>query len=165
MPARYSGSPLAYSFSEVGYAKSVTIVEALPGQAAVVNEIFLSSGYPLVKWQAKEGLSQVWRWIDDGQDREAWIDLEVHVNQPLAAQEVQSLRRARERLIDIRPVFPETEKLVQEARSKLPVDKLFRHFYESKTGVVPADELVAVFLDLLHPQIPGTSSTDEEESA
>lgn len=30
--ARYSGSPLAYSFSEAGYAKSVTIVDAKPGK-------------------------------------------------------------------------------------------------------------------------------------
>ena len=30
--ARYSGSPLAYSFSESGYAKSVTIVEAKPNE-------------------------------------------------------------------------------------------------------------------------------------
>lgn len=162
VPARYSGSPLAYSFSEVGYTKSVTVIEAFPGQAAAITELYLSSGYPLVKWQAKEGLSQVLRWIEEGKDPRAWIDLEVHVTQSLTAHDVQNLRRLRERIVNIRPVFPETEKLVLEARSKLPVDTLFRHFYETRIGVAPTDELVSVFLELLRPETPAESREEEE---
>ncbi|MDA8441280.1 MAG: exonuclease subunit SbcD, partial [Peptococcaceae bacterium] len=67
-PTRYSGSPLAYSFSETGQAKSVILVEGFPGQPVTTREIFLSAGYPLVRWQAKEGLAQVQHWIDEGKD-------------------------------------------------------------------------------------------------
>ena len=45
--ARYSGSPIAYSFSEAGYAKSVSLVEIHPGQPAQLNELHLRSGKPL----------------------------------------------------------------------------------------------------------------------
>lgn len=160
---RYSGSPLAYSFSEAGYAKSVTLVEAFPGKRPVINELFLSSGYPLVRWQAKEGLNQVWRWLDEGKDPLAWIDLEICLTQPLSAQDVQHMRRQRERIVNIRPVFPETERLVQEARSKLPVDALFRHFYESKMGVAPEEELVRLFQELLHPEPSAETQNGEAE--
>ncbi|AFM39292.1 Exodeoxyribonuclease I subunit D [Desulfosporosinus acidiphilus SJ4] len=150
VPTRYSGSPLAYSFSETGYAKSVVLIEAFPGKPVETHEIFLSSGYPLVKWQAKEGLAQVQRWIDEGRDSQAWIDLEVHVTNVINPQDIHSLRRQRERLINIRPVFPETEQITSEARSKLPLDELFRKFYQDKTGgAEPDQELVSMFLSLI----------------
>lgn len=152
VPTRYSGSPLAYSFSETNQAKSVMLIEGFPGQAVTTREIFLSAGYPLVKWQAKEGLAQVQRWIDEGKDRQAWIDLEVYVTGALHPQDIHLLRRQRERLINIRPVFPETEQIVAEARSKLPIDVLFRKFYQDKTGgAEPEQELVSLFLSLIDP--------------
>src|SRR5579875_3483843 len=79
VPMRYSGSPLAYSFSEAGQTKSVVIIDALPGQPIVCREVPLTSGKPLVRWKATEGLHQVLRWVEEGRDRDAWIDLEVHV--------------------------------------------------------------------------------------
>jgi len=152
VPTRYSGSPLAYSFSETGYAKSVILVEAFPGQEVTTREIFLSAGYPLVKWRAKEGLSQVQQWIDEGKDLNAWIDLEVFVTSALQSQDIHNLRRQRERLINIRPIFPETEQIVAEARSKLPIDELFRKFYQDRMGgAEPEQELVAMFLALIDP--------------
>lgn len=161
VPTRYSGSPLAYSFSETGYAKSVVIVEGFPGQPVTTREILLSAGYPLVKWQAKEGLAQVQRWIDEGKDHHAWIDLEVFVTSALTAQDIQTLRRQRERLINIRPVFPKTEQIVAEARSKLPLDELFRKFYREKTGgAEPEQELVSLFLTLLDSDTKGEASSD-----
>ncbi|KJR47809.1 Exonuclease SbcD [Desulfosporosinus sp. I2] len=152
VPTRYSGSPLAYSFSESGYAKSVILVVAHPGQAVTTQEIFLSAGYPLVKWQAKEGFAQAQRWIDEGKDLHAWIDLEVNVTNALHPQEIHSLRQQRERLVNIRPIFPETEQIVLESRSKMPIHELFRKFYQDKTGgAEPEEELVSMFLSLIDP--------------
>jgi len=169
VPTRYSGSPLAYSFSETGYAKSVILVEGFPGQQVTTREIFLSAGYPLVKWQAKEGLAQVQRWIDEGKDLHAWIDLEVFVTSALNSQDIHTLRRQRERLINIRPVFPETEQIVAEARSKLPINELFRKFYQDRTGgAEPEQELVSLFLTLIDPDTKGEifqPQTVEDEEA
>lgn len=165
VPTRYSGSPLAYSFSETGYAKSVILIEAFPGQAITTREIFLSAGYPLVKWKAKEGLAQVQQWIDEGKDLNAWIDLEVFLTSALQSEDIQMLRRQRERLINIRPVFPETEKIVAEARSKLPIDELFRRFYQDRTGgAEPEQELVSLFLSLIDPDNTTALSTVKLQS-
>lgn len=158
VPTRYSGSPLAYSFSETGYAKSVILVDAYPSQTVTTREIFLSAGYPLVKWKAKEGLAQVQRWIDEGKDLHAWIDLEVFVTSALHPQDIHNLRCQRERLVNIRPIFPETEQIVAEGRSKLPIDELFRKFYQDRTGgAEPEHELVSLFLALIDPDKNGGS--------
>ncbi len=147
---RYSGSPLAYSFSEAGQAKSVTVVDAEPGKPAVVREIPLTSGRPLTRWQAAQGLAQVYRWLNEGRDPRAWIDLEVTVDGPLSLQEAHELRRACARFVNIRAVYPELRRERQvESRAGMSVDQLFRRFYARKYGSEPDEQLVALFLEML----------------
>ncbi|WP_044748772.1 exonuclease SbcCD subunit D [Bacillus alveayuensis] len=149
--ARYSGSPLAYSFSEAGYAKSVTIVDVKPGTEALLSEIPLSSGKPLVKWKATEGIAQVYTWIDEGRDKNAWIDLEIYVNSSLSMEEIQRLRKLHPGFIHIRPVFPEQEKRVEQwKREHVPIEEMFKRFYAKQTGgAQPEPELVQLFLELI----------------
>jgi exonuclease SbcD len=159
---RYCGSPLAYSFSEAGQAKSVTVLDLAPGAAAKPQEIWLSSGRPLVRWKATEGLAQVRSWLDEGRDPNAWIDLEVHVAEALALEQIHELRKRRDGFIHIRPVYPEMEAeaaAARERREALPIDELFRRFYARQTGgAQPEPELVELFLELMRQE-------DESEAA
>ncbi|KLU63347.1 nuclease SbcCD subunit D [Peptococcaceae bacterium CEB3] len=165
-PARYSGAPLAYSFSEAGQAKSVILLDVSPGRAATLREIVLNAGYPLVKWKAKEGLAQVYRWMEEKRDPQAWIDLEICLTNPLSPKEVQDLRRLRERIINIRPVFPALEQSAALGRAGLPIDELFRRFYRERSGgAEPGDELVRLFLSLLEGDDGRGSKGEEGESA
>jgi exonuclease SbcD len=150
MPARYSGSPLAYSFSEVGYSKSVTIVDVRPKEQAIISEIPLSCGRPLVKWKATEGIAQVYRWIEEGKDRNAWIDLEIDVEHSLPIEEIHRLRKLYDGFVNIRPNYLTKEEIKTEARSNVPIETLFERFYERQTGgAKPTAELVQLFLELL----------------
>ncbi|WP_199618692.1 exonuclease SbcCD subunit D [Paenibacillus alkalitolerans] len=150
---RYSGSPIAFSFSERGQAKSVTIVEVSPGNrsSVVLEDVPLSSGRPLVRWEAKEGLAQVRAWLDEGKDARAWIDLELHLTEALSMEDIQGLRRAHEGLVLIRPVYAmNKEEIALRSEAGLPIDELFRRFYSRQTGGAEAgDELVSLFLDLV----------------
>ncbi|MBM7702641.1 exonuclease SbcCD subunit D [Metabacillus iocasae] len=152
--ARYSGSPLAYSFSEANYTKSVTIVDAQPGQIAQVSEIPLSSGKPLVRWKAKEGLAKVYNWLDEGRDQTAWIDLEIHVKDALSIEEIHRLRKLHSGFIHIRPVFDaKPEDVERRSTRDVPVEELFKKFYERQTGGgTPDDELVKLFLTLVQDE-------------
>ncbi|NUK28687.1 exonuclease SbcCD subunit D [Parageobacillus sp. VR-IP] len=149
--ARYSGSPLAYSFSESGYAKSVTIVDVKPGAKAAVSEIPLSSGKPLVRWKATDGLMQVYRWCEEGKDVSSWIDLEIHLSEPLTMEEIYRLRKLHPGFVHIRPVFPDKEEHDTGVKQEqLSLEEMFRRFYERQTGGhKPDDELVRLFLELV----------------
>jgi exonuclease SbcD len=149
--ARYSGSPLAYSFSEAGQTKSVTLLEIHPNQAPRMQEIYLRSGKPLVIWEAKEGVQQVYQWLNEGRDHNAWIHLEIHLNDSLAFEEIHRLRKANSNFVNIKPIFPEMEREYQERVSaKLPIDELFRRFYKRQTnGAEPEPELIQLFLELV----------------
>ncbi|MGZ9792408.1 exonuclease subunit SbcD [Bacillus atrophaeus] len=158
--ARYSGSPLAYSFSEAGYAKSVTVVEAGPAGKASWKEIFLSSGKPLVRWKAANGLSEVYSWLEEGRDTNAWIDLEIRVTDQLSLEEIHRLRKSHPGFIHIRPIFEEKNTASEPIEIEhASIEDRFKKFYEKQTGgAVPDEEMVKLFLEL-------ASGADDEEEA
>lgn len=147
---RYSGSPLAYSFSEAGQAKSVSIIDVAPGRQPVMEEVYLSCGRPLIRWKAKGGLEEVHRWLDEGRDANGFIDLEISLTEAMSLGDIHRLRKSHEGFVHIRPVYPEMEQVeVEYSRSSLPVPELFRKFYQRQTGgAEPDDALVELFLAL-----------------
>ncbi|WP_026672686.1 exonuclease SbcCD subunit D [Alkalihalobacterium bogoriense] len=152
--ARYSGSPIAFSFSEAGYAKSVSIVDVEPGKPATVSEIYLSSGKPLVRWKAENGIAEVYEWLDEGKDTNAWVDLEVHVDHSLSIEEIHRLRKLHSGFIHIRPVYKEMDKQVKVASSNVPLDEMFTRFYKKQTGgAVPEQDVIRLFLELVNEQV------------
>ena len=149
VPARYAGSPLAYSFSETGQAKAVCIIDVAPGRAADMREVPLRAGRPLVLWRATAGLPQVERWVEEGRDRRAFVDLEIHLDAPLAGEELQRLRRMPVDFVHIRPVvsLPAGAAIPAERRD-LPVDRLFDLFYRRERGHPPSAAVRRAFLEL-----------------
>lgn len=152
MPIRYAGSPLAYSFSEASQEKSVTILEVHPGQPAVIKTVPLHSGRPLVRWVAPEGLRQVYSWIDEGRDRDAYIDLAVHVHSGLEFEEIHRLRALHEGIVQIRPILMHngSEQMLKDEgnRATRSLEEHFAQFYFERNGVPPDDALVRLFLAL-----------------
>lgn len=147
---RYSGSPLAYSFSEAGQAKSVTLIDVAPGGEPSFEEIYLRCGRPLVRWSSTGGLQEVYNWLDEGRDATAFIDLEIRLSEAMSMNDIQRLRKSREGIIHIRPIYPQMEQeLEQISRSRMPVQELFRKFYQRQTGgAEPEDSLIELFLQL-----------------
>jgi len=160
---RYCGSPLAYSFSEAGQAKSVTLLDVRPGEPPEIKELFLTSGKPLVRWQAREGLEQVHRWMEEGRDANAWVELDLHLTEAMGLEQIQQLRKQHGGLVTIRPIYSSQDEEASDpsfVREQLPADELFRRFYARQTGGAQAEpELVQLFLELL---LEGSTATDEE---
>ena len=148
---RYAGSPLQYSFAEAGYAKSVTVVDVIPGSAAQVREIYLSAGKPLVKWRATQGLDQIYNWLDEGKDKNAWIDAEIHMTQMLTNDEIHKLRTLHPGFVNIRLVTslsdePQTPPINLACLS--PEEMFGRFFERQQSGLKPEEGLVKLFLEL-----------------
>jgi exonuclease SbcD len=150
---RYSGSPLAYSFSEAGQSKAVVIVDVEPGQAVKERIVYLKSGRPLSRWKATEGIAQVEQWLAEGRDADHWIDLEIHVSEAIDPAEFQRLRKLSENFVKIQRVLVKGEtaeeaEAAAERPSEMP-EQLFRRFYLRKRGVEPDEKTVELFLRLM----------------
>lgn len=163
-PTRYAGSPLAYSFSEAGYSKSVTLLDVVPGKPAEIRELPLSCGKPLVRWVAKKGMEEVLDWIAQGRDANALIDLEVYVSSVDLLMDHRDLRKLRPDLISVRMILASAqERPATESVSELPVDEQFRRFYAKERGTDADDRLVKTFLQLLREYEDDASQGGEAE--
>lgn len=151
---RYAGSPLAYSFSESGQPKSVTVIDVKPGEKASIETIRLTSGQALIRWRAENGLEEVRRWLGEGRDKGAWIDLEICLNEAMNMHEIQALRKANDHFVGIRPIYdslPAEDAGIR--RSNLPMDQLFIRFYKNQTeGAEPGSELVQLFMKMIEEE-------------
>jgi exonuclease SbcD len=162
-PTYYSGSPLAYSFSEVDYCKAVYIVKAEPGKAAEIKEINLSSGKPLKKWEALNGMPEALKWCEEGRDLNAWIDLEIHTDTIIGSEEQKQLRELHPGIINIRPKLRNQQEYSMDYKNRETkrIDELFREYYKSSIGIEASEELMDLFLGIAN-QDAGEETKENE---
>lgn len=153
-PVYYSGSPLAYSFSEAEHSKAVFVIDAVPGEKAVVVPVYLDCGKPLRRWIAEEGIGQAIRWCEEGKDKNAWIDLEIVTDRVFTAEEQKTLRLLHPGIINIRPRMKRqvSETFSPENREGKKIDELFRDYYRSRTGVEIPEDLMQAFIELINEE-------------
>jgi len=151
-PAYYSGSPIAYSFSEADYSKALYLIDAFPGCSAEIKEIYLNCGKPLKRWKAINGIEEALRWCEEGKDANAWIDLEVYTDRVLTIEEQKKLRELNPGIVNIRPVIKteETDIAGCEGRETKKIDVLFKEYYKHRTGTEISEELMSIFLEVLN---------------
>ncbi len=154
----YSGSLLQFSFSESESRKAVYLVQVQPGEPAQIERVPLQSGKPLVRWVAQNGIEEAIDWCKQDRDREAWLDIEIHVDHPLTQDQIRTLRNLRENIVNIWPVLRTDEScaVIEENRRDKPLQDLFQDFYKAKVGVLPREDLIRFFLEI--------AATDEDDS-
>jgi exonuclease SbcD len=151
-PARYSGAPMPFRFSEREHPREVVQVDAEPGQPAVITRVPLSAGRPLVSWEASS-IEEVEQGVADGRFTDAWIDLSLRVGARLTPSEVARVQRLSRDIVRLRAVLPDAvaADLAPSQRRELPIDQVFRAFYAGATGCEPDPELVRLFVELSSP--------------
>ena len=143
----YSGSPLQYSYDEVGYTKSVTVFDAVSGKIENLKEVELKKGRKLVKLSCC-GIELADVILSKYQDN--FIDFTIFSNRPLSVEETALLKEK----------YPLITKLKLElsgnidgqrvtGRKHLSDKELFVEFIKEKYGKEPDDEIVSVYLEIL----------------
>jgi exonuclease SbcD len=164
-PAFYSGSPLAYSFSEAEHSKAVFIVDAVPGEKAQVSPLYLDCGKPLRRWIAEEGIGQAIKWCEEGRDSNAWVDLELVTDRVLTLEEQKALRSLHPGIINIRPRLKSeaVDIISPQSREGRKIDELFQDYYKYRTGTEISEELMEAFIEVLNDE-DGEGGADETET-
>lgn len=143
--AVYSGSPLAYSFSECGQPKYVAMVDLATGQP---ERMPLSSGRPLFQ-KTFTDVGDACQWLEEHPD--SWIDLYLRTEHYLTPAEVSRLRDAHRGIVNITPLFSGN---AQEAGAeKIDLTKsrseLFAEYFQSRKGVQPSEELMQLLQEII----------------
>lgn len=150
VPCRYSGSPLAYSFSESDQQKEVVLVEACPGTAAIITPIKLKAGKPMRSLEFSS-YEEACRWCEEPANREIWIDMRIQVAEPLQGSQISALRKLHPGIINIKVLLPgqDVSASVEKRLSELSLEEKFTRFVAGETGAAPSKELFTLFLELL----------------
>lgn len=150
VPCRYSGSPLAYSFSESDQQKEVVLVEAYPGTEAVIKPIKLNAGMPMKSLQFNS-YEEAFEWCEVTANRAAWIDMKIRIPEPLKGSQISALRKLHPGIINIQVILPGLYVSANgnHRLSELSLEEKFTRFVAGETGEAPARELFTLFLELL----------------
>jgi exonuclease SbcD len=162
-PTYYSGSPLAYSFSETEYTKSMFIVEANPGEETIVRESLITCGKALRKWKAKS-VEEALQWCREGRDKNAWIDIEITTDRVMTVEEQHELRRLNQGIVNIRVVIEENEKgenVLKESREGRRVEDLFKEYYCQKNKCEASEELLNALIEIIYADSEDSEDSDD----
>lgn len=148
----YSGSPLAYSFSEDEQTKYFLIVDIEPNKTPNVSKRKIESGMPiknLLAYNVEEAL----RVLKANQNN--WVQLRFVNNKALSYEETTMLHSAHNHLLQIIPEIQSTSER-SEQRSRIlemqdnPLE-LFKEFYKhTHAGQEPDDMLTNLFQEVIN---------------
>jgi DNA repair protein SbcD/Mre11 len=158
-PVYYSGSPLAYSFSEAGQQKRVILVDIEPGGNAKVTEIPLKCGLPLLR-KTFRSYEEALVWCDQPENGNQWVEMEIIHPHPLGALEMKELKDRHKRIVTLR-VTLESDQSRDAAGAgdaggvgvrrlaELSLIEKFVAFYKLKNASVePSKEILDLFVEL-----------------
>lgn len=152
--ARYAGAPIAMRFSEADDPRLHTIVDVVAGAPATVELTPVAAGRPLVKWHAT-GIDEVHSKVASGAHDGAFIDLTISVDEHLTHEALGRLKALPRDIVRVQADLPEssvTPLRTAAQRRNLPVEDLFRAFYQEQTGSEPDAALIGMFLEIADPE-------------
>ena len=145
----YCGSPLAYSRSESEQQKYVYLVDLEPGAEALVKQLPLQSGLPVLR-PVCESTDEAVQWLAEHQ--QAYVELTLQLNSYLSSEERRRIFAAHDRILSIIPEIrgAEMHEEVKVADVSQSIDTLFAEYYAAEhQGSAPPKKLAELFREVL----------------
>lgn len=149
----YSGSPIAYSFSEHNHVKSVNLcsIDFINNEKVIdIKKIPLSKYIPLEIWNVlskEEALSL----CEENKDSNSYIDLRIKTNEVLPKSFFNELRSLKNNIVFISTVkeFEKTEnEEISFTYNEKSLIEEFIDYYKDTNNIEPKKELLELFLKI-----------------
>jgi exonuclease SbcD len=153
-PVVYSGSPLAFSFSEAGQDKYVIIIEAEPGKDIEYKKIKLEKGRRLYRKEFNS-VSEAVKWLEE--NKNILIEMTIVTEHYLTVNDQKALYAACDGIISIAPKIINNMDTVSEEDEfvnahEIEITELFRKYFFSSKGVDPNDDIMELFKEIISKQ-------------
>lgn len=160
--AYYSGSPIQYSKSEIGYSKCIYIVDVKPSEEAAVEERFLSNYKPIEVWKCK-GIEEAINMCRENSEKDVWVYLEIETEEYISQENMKLMNELKKDIIEIIPKInrADEEYVHLENIAERGMGELFKEFYKSIRSVEPDDEIMDLFLKIALDVEEEEEGTDE----
>lgn len=154
---KYSGSPLQYSKSEVGYTKGAYIVEVFSGKEPEVEQVYFKSYKPIEVWKC-DSIEEALDMCRENSSRNVWVYLEIKTDRYLNEEDIKAMKTIKKDILEIRPIIKDSEEDEEDLKSyaEKTFEELFVDFYKKEREVQPSNEIIDLFLKIV-------SEEEEEE--
>ena len=149
----YSGSPLQYSKSEIGYSKCCYIVDIEAGEEAKVDKILFNNYKPIEVWKCNHVDEAIER-CRENSEREIWVYLEIKTDKYINQEDIKTMKSLKKDILEIKPVIQRENDEEDESYdiSEKKIDELFKDFYYKQREVNPTKELMDLFLSIVNDE-------------
>lgn len=150
-PVIYTGSPLAYSFSEANQQKHAALVEVNLGQEAKITQIPLSSGRRLLR-ERFDDVDKAVRWLTENPD--VFVELTLVSDTYIKTEDRKRLLNAHDGIVTIIPEVLNAN-IGQNNASGPAIDlrkdmaELFDDFFHHEKGQAPNDRVKELFKEVI----------------
>lgn len=150
-PVMYSGSPLAYSFSESGQQKHVAVVDIEPNGNAEIKQVSIKGGRELVR-KTFSNVDTLVDWLVENPSK--LIEVTLEMDEYLKAEDRKRIYQSHDGIIHLIPKV-KNEKSEESSTASIDlskeVDSLFIDYFKSKNGgQEPNEELMNMFNEILN---------------
>lgn len=149
-PILYSGSPLAYSFSEANQDKYVILIDANPGKPVNVSEILLKESKSLIR-KRFDDIDEAVTWLNN--HSEVYVELTIVSETFLTSEERKRLNEAHDGIVTLIPEVVHNKSIENESDSQIDLNKnmgeLFIDFFHNKKGQNPNERIMNLFKEIL----------------
>ncbi|WP_069649274.1 exonuclease SbcCD subunit D [Caloranaerobacter ferrireducens] len=151
--AHYSGSPIQYSRSEIGYSKCVYIIDVKPKQEPNIEEVYLKNYKPIEVWKVN-GIEEAIKKCEENKDREVWAYLEIVTDKVISKSEIREIKKIKPDILSIIPIIKDKVEAIEEFEnySERDIVELFTEFYIREKNVEPSEDLIKLFTRIIYEE-------------
>ncbi|MCH7411095.1 exonuclease subunit SbcD [Belliella sp. DSM 111904] len=150
VPAVYSSSPLAYSFSEADQEKKVIIIHAEAQKPVTYEAKTLESGRPLYR-KRFDNLAETLAWLEE--NPYCFVEVTYATEESIDAVTRKAIMKAHDGIVNL---IPDILRVKGQESLSLKVEdlnkdmmSLFSMYYESEKGQTPNQALIEMFKEVI----------------
>ena len=153
--AYYSGSPIRYSKSEVGYEKVVLVLDIKANQEPMLKKVALTDYKPINIFKC-DSYEDAVNSLNSVANEDSYAFVEILAKDYITREEIRNLREIKKDIISIEIKTDENEKIVYDMEEEKTILEQFKEFYFDKRNIEAPEEILDTFLNIL-------SELDNEE--
>lgn len=148
-PIVYSGSPLAYSFSEANQKKTILCIDLEAGTPAIITPLKLKTPKMLVR-KSFSNIAEAIDWLEN--NPEPLIELTIKTDVHLNTEDQKRLLQANPNIVNLILVLQKDHEPLNEAGSPIDLNlkTMFEQYFKAQNeGIAPDETLMNLFKEII----------------
>lgn len=146
--AYYSGSPIRYSQSEVGYEKVVLVLDIKANQEPMLKKVTLTDYKPINIFRC-DSYEEALKCCQEVSNTYSYAFIEILTQDFITGEQIRTLRETKKDIVSISLNNNMEEKVIYEIEEEKSILEQFKEFYTYKKGKEAPEEVLDMFLNIL----------------